>query len=116
MRAKGKPWVHVIRNGYLKAAHRAVDRKLLPVAGRSIDTMIQSQGQSDLYRIYLAALQDGMEYRQTSIPASFTRRPKELFDPEYMSALFRFGRESAKSGAAWKRHPPEVEIILEKRK
>jgi predicted acylesterase/phospholipase RssA len=116
LRIKGKPTVYVIRNGFLKATWRSVERKTLSIAGRSIDTMIRTQGEGDLYRVYFSAMLDGMEYRQTAIPDSFTKQPKELFDPEYMSALYELGRELGRSGKAWKSHPPEAELILEGRK
>lgn len=116
LRAKGKPTVWVIRNGYLKSEWQAVERRTTAIAGRAISTMIQFQGQSDLYRIYSATVLDGMEYRQTSIPRSFTTKPNETFDPEYMRALFDFGRERGRVGTAWREHPPEVEIIREQRR
>jgi predicted patatin/cPLA2 family phospholipase len=116
LRAKGNPKVYVIRNAYRKSEWSSVNRNVISIAGRTIATLIQSQGEGDLYRIYIGALLDGMEYNQTAIPATFDEKPKEPFDPEYMSALFELGRERARSGTAWERHPPGVEIILESRK
>jgi hypothetical protein len=112
LRVKGKPSVYVIRNGFLQTKWKAVDRRVLPIAGRTIDSMIRTQGEGDLYRIYLGAMVDGMDYYQTYIPAEFTVEPKEPFDPEYMSALFEFGRQRALAGTGWERHPPGMKIVL----
>ena len=116
LRSKGMPTVYVIRNGYLKAEWEPVERQSASISERAIASMIRLQGESDLYRIYLTAVLDGMEYRQTSIPRSFTVKPNEPFDPEYMRALFELGRSRAADGSAWESHPPEVEIIQEQRR
>jgi predicted patatin/cPLA2 family phospholipase len=112
LRVKGKPAVYVIRNAFLEEEWRAVDRRVISIAGRTINSMIRSQGLGDLYRIYLLSLVDGMEYHQTFIPAEFAVKSKEPFDPEYMSALFEFGRQRALKGEAWQRHPPGMQVTL----
>jgi predicted patatin/cPLA2 family phospholipase len=112
LRVKGKPSVYVIRNGFLQTEWKAVDRRVLSIAGRTIDSMIRTQGEGDLYHIYLGAMVDGMDYHQTYIPAEFTVKPKEPFDPEYMRALFEFGRKRGLAETAWQRHPPGMDIVL----
>ena len=84
--------------------------KTLKIAGRSISSMIRSQGIGDFYRIYLSSLRDDIDYFWTSIPDDFDEKPKEMFDPEYMLKLVEIGIQRAKSGTAWKTEPPGYKV------
>ena len=98
--------VYVIRNGYLDARWEHVDLKLTSILMASLDTVIRTQGLGDLYRIYLGAVRDQAKYRLAYIPPDFKFENKEMFDPEYMRALFDFGYEQAKNGYPWAESPP----------
>jgi predicted patatin/cPLA2 family phospholipase len=98
--------VYVIRNGYLDARWEHVDLKLTSILMASLDTVIRTQGLGDLYRIYLGAVRDQANYRLAYIPPDFKFENKEMFDPEYMRALFNFGYEQAKNGYPWAKSPP----------
>ncbi len=98
--------IYVIRNGYLDARWRQVDLKLAPIMLSSVDTIIRTQGIGDLYRIYLGALRDQAKYRLAYIPPDFQFESEELFDPEYMRALFDFAYEQARNGYPWEKSPP----------
>ena len=62
-----------------------------------------------MYRIYLGAQRDQVDYRLTFIPEEFTAVPKEMFDPAYMKSLFELGRQRGKDGTAWQNAPPGLE-------
>ena len=98
--------LYVVRNGHLDAQWANVERTTLSIAARAIDSLITTQGLGDLYRIYLTSKRDQVDYSLASIPSSFTQKPRELFDPAYMSALFDVGYSQALSGSAWTDHPP----------
>ena len=49
---KPKRTVYIIRNNKIEPEYAVVKPKLISVAGRSIDTLIKSDGIGDLYRIY----------------------------------------------------------------
>lgn len=107
--AKGRPSVYLIRNAKLDPTWKAVKRRLRPIAGRSIAALIRTQGIGDMYRIYISAQRDGMDYRLAYIPDEFNEESKEMFDREYMGKLFDLGYRMAKAGYPWKGSPPGVE-------
>ena len=49
LKVQGKPEVYVIRNSFLEADYQGLNRSVLPIAIRSIDSMIRTQGIGDLY-------------------------------------------------------------------
>ena len=110
LETKTKPMVYVIRNSKLEPDWQAVQPKLLPITGRSINSLIRNQGFGDLYRIYLLTMRDGLEFNLAYIPDDFDFKAKEEFDPVYMKALFDRGYEMAKSGYPWKKAPPDFEV------
>jgi predicted acylesterase/phospholipase RssA len=102
----GRPTVYVIRNAFLDPAFNGVPRRLVPIASRSIQALIRTQGMGDIYQIYALCLRDGNDFRLAYIPAGFTEQPAEEFDPVYMSKLFALGYEAARSGYTWRTEPP----------
>jgi predicted patatin/cPLA2 family phospholipase len=109
LEVKGKPHAYIIRNALLDSRWKAVDPKIIPIAGRSIQSLLRTQGFGDLYRLYLFALRDGLDYNLAYIPDYFELKPKELFDTEYMSKLYELGYWLAKSGYPWHKGPPGFE-------
>lgn len=76
--------------------------RLLPIVGKTIASLIRTQGIGDFYRIYAAARRDEIKVRLAWIPEEAGEDTSdEAFDPEYMSALFDFGYDQALSGNAW---------------
>jgi predicted acylesterase/phospholipase RssA len=102
---EGKHRMFLIRNSRLKPHWKAVKPSLAEIAGRSLGTLIRNQGIGDLYRIYLAAQRDGIDYNLAFIPEDFKMESKEQFDPEYMSRLFDLGFRMAQGGYPWKKAP-----------
>jgi len=106
---EGKHQIFLIRNSFLQPQWKAVKPSLAKIAGRSLGTLIRNQGIGDLYRIYLAAQRDGIEYNLAFIPEDFKMESKEEFDPEYMSRLFDLGYRMAQSGYPWEKAPKGFE-------
>lgn len=100
--------LYVIRNARLDPEWAQVQRQTLPIASRSITSLIQTQGIGDLYRIFLTAQRDGMDFHLAYIPMDFNVQPKEDFDPQYMSALFERARGMAAKGYPWSKQPPSL--------
>jgi len=109
LRVKGRPNIYVLRNAFLTPKWKGVVRKVLPIAARSIDTLLRTQGLGDLYRIYLQTLDDRLNFYLTYIPDDFTMEAKEPFDVEYMRALFELGRERGRTETGWQTAPPGYE-------
>ena len=103
---KGKSRVFVIRNSRIDPEWKTVSPRIIPILGNTINTLIRTQGLGDLYRIFLGAQRDGMDYNLSFIPADFEIKPKEKFDPEYMRELFDRGYRMAQGGYPWKKVPP----------
>jgi predicted acylesterase/phospholipase RssA len=106
LKAVGRPSVYVIRNAFLDADFNGVQRKVLPIASRSISSLIRTQGLGDLYQIYALCLRDNNDFKLAYIPADFIEVAAEDFDPVYMSKLYDFGYNAAMNGYDWRTTPP----------
>jgi len=84
-------------------------RRTLSIAGRAVSSLIATQGIGDLYRTYLNAQRDGIDYNLVAIPDDFRLQPREVFDREYMQKLFDVGFEMGRKGGFWKKTPPAFE-------
>ncbi len=102
-----EPTVYVIRNSFLDPIGVIVKRRIFPIAGRTISSLIRTQGIGDLYRIYALAQRDGLDFNLAYIPGDFTERPTEQFDKVWMRKLYQFAFEMGKSGYDWRSSPPD---------
>ena len=101
-----KRTLFVIRNGKVSLDYQMVKPRLAAIVGRSISTLITTQGIGDLYRMYSNALRDGIAFRAIWVPDSFTMEEPEPFDPAYMRALYKVGFEMGRKGIPWATQPP----------
>src|SRR5208282_5966673 len=62
----------LIRNSRLDPEWASVDRRLLPIVGRAVDTMIHYSGYNDALRIYATSQRDGVDYNLAYIGSDFT--------------------------------------------
>ncbi len=102
----GRPQVYVIRNSILDPDYTGVKRSVLPIAARSISSLIRTQGIGDLYQIYALCERDGNDFNLAYIPGDFNEDPAEEFDPVYMTKLYQLGYDMAKQGYVWEKGPP----------
>lgn len=98
--------LYVIRNASFKAEWETVDRKTLDIAGRAVSSLISSQGMGDIYRIYLIAQRDKIDYNLAFVGSDFTAPHEEEFDPTYMRQLYDYGYRLAAQGYPWRKYPP----------
>nr|WP_240901035.1 patatin-like phospholipase family protein [Thioalkalivibrio sp. XN8] len=98
---QGAPDLYVIRNARIQRDSEAVPRRLVPVLTRTVATLINAQGIGDLAKLYGTSTEYGFNYRVAWIPDSFEGKPAETFDREYMTRLFEFGYELARSDRQW---------------
>jgi hypothetical protein len=91
--------------------YEQVENKLFPIAGRSIASLVRTQGIGDLYRIYLATCRDGLDFNLAYIPSDFTEKPSEEFDVQYMRKVFDMAYERASRGYSWEKMPPELKDV-----
>lgn len=98
----GTPTAYVIRNSRTRVDYQPVQARLPFIAGRSISSLIRTQGIGDAYRIAALTGRDGVGMEMTWVPQDAPRDPmKEVFDPKYMSQLFEFGRQRTLAGDTW---------------
>ena len=106
LKVQGKPQVYVIRNSFLDPDYQGMKRNVLPIASRTIDSLIRTQGVGDLYQIYALCRRDGNDFNLAYIPSDFTEEPTEGFDPVYMKKLLNRGYQMALDGYPWETAPP----------
>ncbi len=103
--------LYIIRNSKIAPEYKIMDPGLFSLTGRSIETLIKQQSLGDLYRLYVSAKRDGVNYHMACIPADFRADSKEIFDPAYMGALYDVGYQIGRSSNAWSTSPPGLDYI-----
>lgn len=109
LRPKHKDIAYIIRNGRLFRAETSVKRQTLAIAGQAISTMTAANAVNDLYRIYLTAQRDGVDFNLAYLEDEFTDPYKGPFDKAYMNTLFAYGYRKGQAGYAWRKLPPGYE-------
>ena len=109
-KVQGDPKVYVIRNSFLDPDYQGIKREIVPIASRTIESLIRTQGIGDLFQIYSLCDRDGNDFNLAYIPSDFTEEPAEPFDPVYMGKLFELGYQMAREGYPWKKYPPDFAI------
>ena len=98
--------LYVIRNARLDPEWSGVERSTFSILQRAVTSLIHTQGMGDLYRIYLAAQRDHIDFNLAYIPETFTMQRNGPFDTAYMRQLFALGHEHAVKGYQWAKVPP----------
>lgn len=98
--------LYIIRNGRTTPEFSVVKRRLLPIAGKSISSLLKTQGVGDVYRLYTMARRDGVDFNFIDMPPNFQDVEETPFDPKYMNALYRTGYDMARAGVPWEKVPP----------
>jgi hypothetical protein len=106
LEVKGKPKVYILRNGQWSKPWEPVKRSTIPIAIRTIDTLMGSVVLGDVYRIYLAAQRDGIDFNLANMPDDFDAESNESFDSAYMNKLFDVGYQMGAEGYQWQKVPP----------
>jgi hypothetical protein len=110
LEVKSRPNVYLIRNSQIKPKYSEVELGIANIAGRTIDSLIRTQGIGDIYRMYYQTKRDGLSYHLAYIPDDFKENSKEPFDKEYMGKLFDLGYRLAKDGYPWEKYPSGAEV------
>jgi hypothetical protein len=101
----------IIRNDQVHAEWKSVRAQLKYIAFRALKSLTKAQGIGDLYRLYVYAQRDGINYNLAYIPRDFPYRNKTDFDKVYMNRLFDFAYNLAKNGYPWSHYPPDFNSI-----
>ena len=98
--------IYIIRNGHLSPEPEIIERKLMNITGRALDTMIKSAAVSDLYRIYAFAKRENVNFHYIDIPDELKIVEEEVFDPVVMKMMFDAGYNFGLSSDPWEKAPP----------
>jgi predicted acylesterase/phospholipase RssA len=102
---RGTPTIYIIRNAFIQPKFKTTQPRLLPIANRTISSLIRTQGIGDFYKIATLAGRDGLDLEVTWIPDEANEivrvKPSEDFDPDYMSALFEYGYKRTLEDETW---------------
>ena len=71
----------IIRNARLDAEAVAVERSIFSIAGRAISSMIHYSGNSDILRLQLTAVRDGVDFNLAYIGEDFAVKHEDSFEP-----------------------------------
>lgn len=98
--------VYIIRNARLDPEWARTERQTLEIVGRAVTSLIHTQGIGDIYKIYLLAQRDEVDFNLAFIGPEFQADHPEEFDTTYMNALFDYGYNLGRNGYPWSKHPP----------
>ena len=100
------PRMFVIRNAKFTPEPLAVDRNIVDIAARTVSSMIQAMGRSDLYQIFAIARVRGSDFHYTEVPPDFIWGADQEFDRAEMNRLYNIGYERGLTDSAWSDVPP----------
>lgn len=102
------PQVNVIRNGMFKMPYQPVEDKGVDLISKSIQSMTLRQSRGDLYRMMYFCEINGLDLNFTYIEDQFDapKKTQDMFDLEYMKALYQYGYDKFKSEQPWAKELP----------
>lgn len=102
--------VYCLVNGTLDVGTRRVRRRVLDIAKRSVDILLDESTDGNLLRLYLQARRAGLGFQMASIPrdaCDATESEENRFDPELMKCLYDEGVRYARDEVEpWLSEPP----------
>lgn len=101
--------LYIIRNAQVYPEYQSIKPRLLDIGPRAITTLTKSQGVGDLYRLYVLAQRDGLDYNLAFIPEDFKVKRTSEFDTHYMNQEFEMAFKLASSGYRWHKCPAGFE-------
>ncbi len=105
--------LYLIRNAQVFPEYESIKPYIGDIGTRAISSLTKYQGVGDLYRIYVLAQRDGIDYNLAFIPADFHPKRTSEFDTKYMNLEFELAYNLARSGYKWSKYPPGFEPISE---
>ena len=99
--------LYLIMNNDLTPPYAPIKPRIANIGGAAVSALIRGSGTGDLYKIYVVAERDEIEFSVGWIPAELPcAQPSESFDPVFMRCLFRTGEDLFRSGGLWRDLPP----------
>lgn len=87
----------------------SIPATLVDIAGRSLRTLLRSQVDSDVFRLYAFVQRDGIAFNYLGIPDSYHPIPQaahaDVFDRKEMNQLFDIGYKLGSANPRWEPRP-----------
>lgn len=93
--------IYLLRNTKLDPDYTSTEPDIVAITSRSIATLIKFSGVADVRIVEQQARDNGFRLQVTAVPREFEMKEAELFDIDYMRALFDVGYAAAAAGRAW---------------
>jgi predicted acylesterase/phospholipase RssA len=97
---------YVIRNGKLGPEWAGTRRRTSNIFARSIGTLLNVQGFSDLQNIHDIVTGDGVDFNCAYIGNDFTFSHAVRFETGFLRRLYQYGYDQSVQGIAWKKSVP----------
>jgi hypothetical protein len=108
--------LYIIRNAQVAPEYTSIKPHIGDIGTRAISSLTKYQGVGDLYRIYVLAQRDGIDYNLAYIPVDFHPKRASEFDTNYMNQEFNLAYNLARAGYKWSKYPPGYEPLSEPEK
>lgn len=93
--------IWLIYNDKLRPQYEPPTTSLISLATRTIETLVRTQSVGDIKEVGALAERDGLTVRVMQLPAGFRSERTELFDRNYMRALYKIGFDLGKNPDNW---------------
>jgi len=103
--------LYLIRNAQVAPEYASIKPHLWAIGPRAISSLTKNQGVGDLYRLYVLAQRDGIDYNLAFIPLDFHSKRNSEFDTKYMNQEFELAYNLARPGYKWHKYPPGYEPV-----
>jgi Patatin-like phospholipase len=100
--------LYIVINNNLDPLFVVTKPKTLSITARAFNTLVKSDIYDTILGSYLYAGRQGLKFNLAYIPNTFKVKSIELIDPNYMTALFEFGRAQGRLGGNWQHLPPRL--------
>lgn len=101
---------YIICNAKITPEYEQLRPSLLPIALRTVNSLLRAEAIGDLNRIYMQTTTEQADFRLAAIPENFSMHHQGTFDPKFMKDLFNLGRQLAQSGQLWSNEPPRLGV------
>jgi predicted acylesterase/phospholipase RssA len=98
--------LYVVVNTGLGRDFSVVDRNTPTILGRTVGTAVKVDTRLMIDRVYLAAKRSGVGFNIATVNPNFDVPSHGIFDPDYMTALFKVGYEQGKGTNPFASEPP----------
>lgn len=106
--------VYCLINGSLDVGAEQHKRRVLDIAKRSVDVLLDESTDGNLLRIYLQAQKAQLQFLMTRIPpgmCSAVGSEENQFDPNLIKCLYAQGQRFAQLDRPWTSEPPLAESV-----